>query len=196
MSGFLPSPLRSHVPTRARGPARRHASQAGFTVMEAGVAGAVITVFLTSLFALNSNIMHLLRSAAEAASASQDLQQRVETVRLSNWNQITDPNWVQANLLANKTDASVNLPGLSETLTVTPYLSPASAPMAGTTPPPFTVTRNADNTVTVNPPGYTATAALGQQEMVRVDLSVYWPSIYRSRTRSLTTLVSRWGISK
>ena len=196
MSRFPPAVLPFRVPRGARVSFRRRASEAAFTVIEAGVAGAVVTVFLTSLFALNSNMMHLLRSAAEAASASQDLQGRVEQVRLSNWNQITDPSWVQLNLLDNKTDASVNLPGLTETLTVTPYLSPSSSPMAGATPPPFTVTRNADATVTISPAGYASAAALAQQEMVRVDLSINWPSIYRSRTRSLTTLVSRWGISK
>lgn len=165
-------------------------------MLEAGVAGAVVTVFLASLFALNSSMMHLLRAAAEAANASQDLQQRVEQIRLANWNQVTDPAWVQSGLFNNKTDASVNLPGLMETLTVTPFTSPASTPMAGPVPPPFTVTRNADGTITVSPAGYASADALGHQEMVRLDLSVNWPSIYRSRSRSLTTLVSRWGISK
>ena len=163
--------------------------------MEAGVAGAVITIFLASLFTLNSDMMHLLRAATEAANASQDLQQRVEQVRLANWNQITDPNWVQSNLFNTKTDASVNLPGLVETLTVTPYTAPSSTPVASP-PPPFTVTRNADATCTVAPPGYSATAMLGQQEMVRIDLSATWPSLSRTRARSLTTTVSRWGISK
>ena len=159
------------------------------------MAGAVVTVFLASLFALNSSMMHLLRAAAEAANASQDLQQRVEQVRLANWNQVTDPTWVQSNLFNNKTDASVNLPGLTETLTVTPFTAPSSTPPANPAPP-FTVTRDADGNVTVSPVGYASAAALGQQEMVQIDLSVTWPSIYRTRTRGLTTLVSRWGISK
>ncbi len=172
------------------------ASQAGFTILEAGVAGAIVTVFLAALFALNSNMMHLLRAAAEAANASQHLQARVEQVRLSNWTQITDPTWVQGNLLSVKTDASVNLPGLTETLTVTPYTSPSSVAATGLPPPPFTVTRNPDNSVTVNPAVYAFTGALGQQEMLQIDLNVTWPSLYRTRTRALTTLVSKWGISK
>ena len=176
---------------------RDRASQAGFTVLEAGVAGAIVTLFLAALFSLNSNMMHLLRAAAEAANASQHLQARVEAVRLSNWTQITDPTWVQGNLLNTKTDASVNLPGLTETLTVTPYTSPSSTATAATAPPPpFTVTRNADSSVTVSPAGYHSTAALAQQEMLRIDLNVTWPSLYRTRTRALTTLVSKWGISK
>lgn len=174
----------------------RRASRAGFTILEAGIAGAIVTVFLTALFALNSNMMHLLRAAAEAANASQHLQTRVEQVRLSNWNQITDPTWVQGNLLSVRTDASVNLPGLKETLTVTPYTSPSSAAPTGSPPPPYTVTRNPDNSVTVSPASYAYTGALGQQEMLQIDLIVTWPSLYRSRARALTTLVSKWGISK
>ena len=193
----MPVPLSPTRPPEGLRPRRRRrrGSQAGFTVLEAGVAGAIVTLFLASLFALNSNMMHLLRAAAEAANASQSLQQRVEQVRLANWTQITDPTWVQGNLLNLKTDASVNLPGLTETLTVTPYTSPSSVAVASP-PPPFTVTRNPDGTVAVNPAGYASTAALAQQEMLRVDLCVTWPSLYRTRTRTLTTLVSKWGISK
>ena len=159
----------------------RRCSQAGFTILEAGVAGTIVTLFLASLFALNSDMMHLLRAAAEAANASQDLQARVEAVRLANWNQLTDPNWVQGSLFNSKTDASVNLPGLTETLTVTPYTAPSSLPVASP-PPPFTVTRNSDGTVTVNPVGYAYTGVLAQQEMIQIDLSVNWPSLYRTRS--------------
>ena len=68
---------------------------------------------------------------------------------------------------------------------------PAASP-----PPPFTVTRNPDGSVTVKPPSYAYTPQLAQQEMLEVDLTLTWPSLYRTRTRSLTTLVSIWGISK
>ena len=190
-------PAASPNPRPAHGFVRRgrRRSQAGFTILEAGVAGTIVTLFLASLFALNSDMMHLLRAAAEASNASQHLQARVEQVRLSNWNQITDPNWIQSNLLNSKTDASVNLPGLTETLTVSPYTAPSALP-AASPPPPFTVTRNSNSTVTINPAGYAYTNALVSQEMLQIDLSVTWPSLYRTRTRSLTTLVSKWGISK
>ena len=159
------------------------------------MAGAIIVLFLTSLFSLNSTVMRLLGSAAETANASQHLQQRVEQVRLANWNQVTDPAWLQANLLATRTDAAVNLPGVQETLTVTPYTSPSSA--AATNPPaPFTVTRDATGKVTVSPAGYASAGLMATQEMVQVDLTVTWPGWTRTRTRALTTLVSRWGISK
>ncbi len=163
--------------------------------MEAAVAGAVITIFFASLFALNSNMVHLLRDASEAANASQDLQTRVEQVRLANWSQITDPTWFNSTHIFSKTDALVNLPGMTETITVSAYAAPSSAPAAAV-PPPFTVTHQADGTVQSTPASYASTDALQQQEMIRLDLTVTWPSLHRSRSRSLSTLVSRWGISK
>ncbi len=195
MPPFCPE---THFPRPLASRARR-GGRGGFTVVEAAVAGAIIILFLTSLFALNSTVMRLLGAAAETSSASQDLQQRVEQVRLANWSQITSPPWVQANLLGTPTDASVNLPGLQETLTVTPYVSPSSAPAPATaTAPPaaFTVTRNALGTVTVTPAGYASSAAMANQEMVQIDLTITWPGWNRQRYRALTTLVSRWGISK
>ena len=175
--------------------AGRRGSRGGFTVVEAAVAGAIIILFLSSLFALNSTVMRLLGAARDTASASQDLQQRVEQVRLANWSQITDASWVQANLLGTPTDASTNLPGLQETLTVTPYVTPSSvAPTV--VPPPFTVTRTPTGTVTVTPSGYAFSATMANQEMVQIDLTITWPGWSRQRNRALTTLVSRWGISK
>ena len=155
------------------------------------MAGAIITLFLTSLFALNSNMIHLLRSASETANASQDLQTRVEQVRLANWNQITDPAWLTANFFG-KTDQSLNLPGMAETITVAPYSSATLQTLSA--PAPFTVTHNADGSVTSNQAA--ASAVLQAQEMIRVDLSITWPSLHRSRSRVLTTVVSQWGISK
>ncbi len=175
-------------------PARRHRARGGFSVLEASIAGAIIMVFLTSLFALNSNMMHLLGSAAQAANASQSLQQRVEQVRLANWQQISDPAWVQSQLFGKMTDASVNLAGLKETITVSAYYAPSSV-APNPNPGSFIVTRSPAGAVTVSPAGF-ASSALLSQEMLQVDLAVTWPGWNRTRYRGLTTLVSRWGISK
>ena len=167
--------------------------------MEATVAGAIITLFLISLFALNSNMIHLLRSASETANASQDLQTRVEQIRLANWGQITDPTWLTANFFAY-TAQRANLPGMTETLTVTPYSSAMLATYTpGVAPSGFKVTHSTNgsqDTITCTPSTYAYTAGLQTQEMVQVDLVISWPSLYRNRQRSLTTVISQWGISK
>ena len=165
-------------------------------MLEAAIAGAIIVLFLTSLFALNSTVMRLLGSAAETANASQHLQQRVEQVRLANWSQITDPAWLQANLLAVKTDAAVNLPGMQESITVTPYVSPSAPTPTSKPPDPFTVSRDASGRVSLTSGSSAAAGPMGTQEMVQVDLTIKWPGWTHTRTRARTTLVSRWGISK
>ena len=185
------------LPARRAFPFPRRLRRDGFTVVEASVAGAIIILFLTSLFALNSTVMRLLGSSAETASASQELQQRVEQVRLANWNQITDPTWVQTYLLGQATDASVNLPNLQETLVVTTYVSPSSSAATAASAAngaTFKVMRSATGAVTM-PSSYNP-SALVNQEMVQVDLTISWPGWNRQRNRALTTLVSRWGISK
>ncbi len=176
--------------------ASRHRARSGFTVLEAAFASAIVTVVLSGLFMLQSNMMRMLSASTETTNASAHLQTRVEQVRLANWPQLTNPGWVQANLLKTPTDADVNLPGLSETYTVTPYQSPSSGAPAVTPPPPFTVTRQANGTVTVNPAGYSYTTLLANQEMLQIDLSITFPSLGRTRTRAQSLLISPWGVSK
>ena len=164
--------------------------------MEAAFAGAIVAVLLSGLFVLQSNMMRMLSASTETTNASAHLQTRAEQVRLANWPQLTDPNWIQADLLKSPTDADVNLPGLSETYTVTPYQSPCSGAPAVAPPPPFTVTRKADGTLSVNPAGYSSTLLLSNLEMLQIDLSITFPSLGRTRTRTQTLLISPWGVSK
>ena len=186
-------------PVRREFPCPRRTRRDGFTVVEASVAGAIIILFLTSLFALNSTVMRLLGSSAETSSASQELQQRVEQVRLANWNQITDPTWVQTYLLGTPTDASVNLPGITETLTVTTYVSPASSAAsyaAASTGASFTIKRSSTGAFTVTSSSSPPASSLPNQEMVQVDLAVSWPGWNRQRETSVVSARLRWGISK
>lgn len=175
---------------------RRRRIQQAFTILEAAVASALVAIVVTGLFALQSNVMRMLASATETSNASAHLQTRIEQVRLANWGQLADPNWVQTNLLGSPTDAEANLAGLSETYTVASYQSPSSNPPAIPPPPPFTVSRDANGGTTVSPPGYGYAALMTNQEMLQVNLSVTWTSSGRNRTRAQTALISPWGISK
>ena len=85
------------------------------------MAAAVAALFLSSLFAINTASMGTIKMARESAAASQVLQQRVESMRIANWHQITDADWIQANLLNADAPGSVNLKALGETLTISPY---------------------------------------------------------------------------
>jgi hypothetical protein len=85
------------------------------------MAAGISAIFLGSLFAMNTSSMQTIKMTRESAAASQLLQQRVESMRIANWHQITDADWIKANLLNADAPGSVDLKGLNENLTLTPY---------------------------------------------------------------------------
>src|SRR5207244_3932239 len=62
-----------------------------------------------------------IQLARESACASQVLQQRVESMRIANWHQVTDTNWLKTNLLNIEAPGASQLTNMSETLTLVPY---------------------------------------------------------------------------
>lgn len=181
------------LPIRGRKLGRARA-RAGFTILETTIASALLAVFLTSLFALNSTVIRMLRSANEAAYASQELQCRVEQIRMTSWVQVTNPATVRT-LFARPTDATLDLLDLTEALLVRPYSYdlPAQSPA-------FKFQRAPDGTVTPATDGPAATGVDLSDPgvaMIRLDFSVTWRSWGgRMRSRALTTVVSRMGVSK
>jgi hypothetical protein len=101
--------------------------QRASTLIECATAAAISAMFLGSLFGLNSSSMGTLKLARETACASQVLQQRVESMRIANWHQITDADWIQANLLNASAPGAGMLKSVSETLTLVPYGSASTA---------------------------------------------------------------------
>lgn len=94
---------------------------AGFTLLEALVAAAISAMFLSSLFAMNLSSMETIRSAKESTAASQALQQRLESMRIANWHQVTNAVWLRDNLLHTEVPGGELLKGLVETVTLVPY---------------------------------------------------------------------------
>jgi Tfp pilus assembly protein PilV len=93
----------------------------GSTLIEAMMAAAICALFLGSLFAINTSSMSTIKMAREAAAASQILQQRVESMRIANWHQITDADWIRTNLLNTNAPGSGDLKAMSETVSLSPY---------------------------------------------------------------------------
>jgi type II secretory pathway pseudopilin PulG len=73
--------------------------QRGLALIESTIAAAISASFLGSLFVVNSSAMDTIQLAREAACASQVLQQRIESMRIANWHQVTDASWLATNLL-------------------------------------------------------------------------------------------------
>ena len=96
-------------------------SESGASLVEASIAACTAALFLGSLFTMNLTAMRSIRTAREAASASQVLQQRMETLRIANWQQVTNASWVRDNVLNASAAGSDKLQSVSETLTLAPY---------------------------------------------------------------------------
>ncbi|MFN2476263.1 MAG: hypothetical protein ABR526_07990 [Chthoniobacterales bacterium] len=99
----------------------KNSGQAGTSLIEATIAACTSAMFLGSLFAMNMTAMKTMRTAREAGGASQVLQQRVETLRIANWHQITDAVWLRNNLMNTAPSGGDILKGMTETLTLVPY---------------------------------------------------------------------------
>src|SRR3954447_20278670 len=95
-------------------------SLSGSTLVEAMMAAGICAIFLGSLFAMNTSSMSTIKMAREAAAASQVLQQRVESMRIANWHQITDADWIKTNLLNVGVPGSGDLKSMSESVTISP----------------------------------------------------------------------------
>jgi Tfp pilus assembly protein PilV len=100
---------------------RRQPSFSGFSLVETVIASAIAASFLTSLFTMNMMTMGTIRSAKESIAASQILQQRMESMRIANWHQVTDAAWIRDNLLNTAAPSSTQLKSLVETLILVPY---------------------------------------------------------------------------
>src|SRR5437879_10371893 len=102
---------------------RRHLTTqpTAFALIECTIATAISAMFLGSLFLMNSSAMDTIRMARESACASRVLQQRIEAMRIANWHQVTDANWLLANLLNADAPGASELKNMSETLMLVPY---------------------------------------------------------------------------
>jgi hypothetical protein len=96
-------------------------AQRATTVLEVTIAVGISALFLGSLFTVNSSSMQTIKMGRETACASQILQQRIESLRIANWHQITDADWVKNNIMNADSPGSASLKGENETLTLIPY---------------------------------------------------------------------------
>jgi hypothetical protein len=106
-------------------------------------------------------------------------------MRIANWLQITDAAYLQS-ALADPSDSAKMLTAAVETITVSAY-----PPKNGSAN--VKVVRSNDNAQTVS-----ANAALADERMVRVDVSVAWQGAPRNRPRLRATsaLIAKGGVAK
>lgn len=163
----------------------RKASLRGTTLLEASIAACTAALFLGSLFTLNMAAMKSMRTAREAAAASQVLQQRIESMRIANWHQITDADWLSSNLLNANASGSGTLNGVSESLTLMPY---------GST--------NVGNTQLVRANGTTQIVSRNTNLLTESAVKLLWTVSYtgginsQSTTRQTVAILAKGGVAK
>jgi hypothetical protein len=160
-------------------------SVAGTTLIEASIAACTAALFLGSLFTMNMTGMKTIRTAREATCASQVLQQRIESMRIANWHQVTDADWIRDNFLSSDAAGSDGLRQMTETLTLIPYGSGA----VGNTK----IVRTGNTTTIVN----RNNALLAESAM-----KVLWTVDYsggvnsQSTTRKAVAILAKGGVAK
>ncbi len=162
-----------------------HSAAAGFSLIESTIAAAISVLFLSSVFALNISTMETIRCAKESIGASQVLQQRMESLRIANWQEVTDADWVKANLLNADALGAEPLRNLSETLTLVSY---GSASLGNTQ---FTRTRSGTTIVSRDP-------GLLTENAVKVIWTVNYNGAPNDRavTRQFVAILAKGGVAK
>lgn len=157
----------------------------GSTLIEATIAAATSALFLGSLFTMNMMAMKAIRTSREASCASQVLQQRVESMRIANWHQITDADWVSANLLGSEASGREGLNQMTETLMLVPYGS-----------------ETVGNTQIVRSGGTTMIVHRSNALLAESALKVIWTVAYsgginsQPTTRQTVAILAKGGVAK
>ncbi len=165
-------------------PLNRH-WQGGTTLVEAMIAAAISALFLGSLFAMNTSSMATIKMSRDVACASQVLQQRIESLRIANWHQITDAVWLRDNLLNADASGASQLKDASEAITLIPYGSSTSG---------NTKLTRAGGQATI----------LNQNDVLLAEnaLKIIWTVTYtgtpndRSTTRQTVAILAKGGVAK
>ncbi len=139
----------------------------GFSIIEVLVCVGIISVVVVSLYSGLSMCVGFVQLARENLRAAQILQEKMETIRLYNWDQVTKSGFIPTSFTAP-----------FYTLT-----EGGNAPTDGN----FDYT----GTLVIKPVPFEATY---KDEMKMVEVAVIWTSGKVVRTRTVSTFVSRMGI--
>lgn len=160
-------------------------SSAGFTLVENMIALTVIAIGLAAVYSLNGQTLSLLRSSKDEACASQVLQQRVEQLRIGNWQRLTSPAWIRDSLLNAQADGAGSLNALSESVKVVPYNS------NNTSFNTFTASGGSASAGSAN-------ASLLGENAVQIFWTVTWVGIPagKTHTRQTVSVLAKGGVAK
>lgn len=164
-------------------------AQSAFTLIEVMVAMAIVAVFLSGMFALNTQTFQLLRSTQGVIAAEECTRDRLDKMRNAAFNSMVDPTYISGTVLATAGNTFPLLDGLQITLQVTSFPPPATP---ATDVKTVIVTRNSSGTVAVTKAG---DGTLQNQPTVMVMATTTWTARGQTRTHEAYILATAGGIS-
>lgn len=170
----------------------------GSTLVEVAVAGALLALALTSLYALYGNSVKEAKAGDTAAIAEQNSIARIDQMRDLTWNNTTSPSSI-ATLLTTSTSSDNASTISTEVISIYPAAVPQTSPLPAPTPSPtptpgstpfFSVTKIGTATPIISP---SASSSILGERLIRVEVTTEWVTSGATHQRQLSTLISKSG---
>ncbi|HEX8372003.1 MAG TPA: prepilin-type N-terminal cleavage/methylation domain-containing protein [Chthoniobacterales bacterium] len=181
ISHLTPSPRRSSLHSRA----------AAFTLVEVLVATAVLAIFMSGMFAINTQAFQLLRSGQGVIAAESVTRDRMDVIRNMPFNSQSSPTMIATEVLGSTGNTFPLLSGLEVVVQVTAFPPPASP---ADDPKTVIVTRNASGTVTTTDAG-DGTLSNASNYTIMATVTTTWSARGKTRTHEAYMISTRGGNS-
>jgi hypothetical protein len=175
----------------------------GTTLVEVAVAGALLVLALTSLYALYGTTVKEAKAGDTAAIAEQNCIARIDQIRNLTWNNTTDPDTTHPSSISSLLFAPTSSDNAStiskEIISIYPAAVPQTSPLPAPTPSPsptpgstpfFSVTKSPGTAPSPSPS--TPSSILGET-LIRVEVTTEWVTSATTHRRQLSTLISKSG---
>jgi len=159
----------------------------GFTLLELAVAVAVVAIGFLGSFAAVLQAGKMASAAEEEELACSALEERMDQLRLLQWDELTDGTGITSKVWTACPDAMAGIAVSQETLTISPCDVPGTQTLQATW-----------DDVSAPTISFTAGTGLNAASAVNIIATLSWTGRRSglSQTRSLVTVISRGGISK
>ncbi len=160
---------------------------AGFTLIEAAIAVAIVAIGFLGAFATVLQAGKMVSAAEEEALVMSSLEQRMDQLRLLQWPALTDGTGITSTVWTARPEAMTGITVSQETITI-------SGSDVGITQI-LTATWNGTSSPTTS---FSIGTALSGATAVKVVSTLTWTGRRsgRTQTRGIITVISRGGISK
>jgi len=178
-----------------KGRRNRPEHEQGTTLVEIAIAGAILAIGLSGLYALLGTSVNQVKRGHTASGAQENTVARLDQMRNLTWASITNAATV-ATVLGTPTSSDSASTISREVITVSPAAVPQTLPLPIPaplpTPPPgpgFSVIKTGGS-VNISPSVY---PSLVTERLVNVTVTTEWRTAGGSHQRQLSSLLSQWG---